>query len=149
MELYNRIDWDWFFTGSTSKGTTHEGLERIFGKFRSLVANITKCQVSAMGLVALSGGGNLHCHCMLVGRNRFGKTLADVAPDTIKTLERNWLQMANSTGLILPAIEKKAVRYIVENNLLYKQNVKEITPMNVGLLKKLTRVDKGVTKCQE
>ena len=42
MELYNRIDWDWFFTGSTSNGVTCEGLEVLFRKFRSLAANLTR-----------------------------------------------------------------------------------------------------------
>jgi hypothetical protein len=136
MELYGRISWEWFFTGS-SEGMSFDALKITFRRWRSYAAHHTGCQVGAMGAVVRSPGGNVHIHAMLVGKSRLGRSLKDVERVIIWDLEATWARMARSSCRILPAFEGAAARYIVKENVFKCHHVEELVPSNTKLLKKL------------
>ncbi len=134
-ELYSQVPWQWFFTGSAGYGITVDTLEAIFKKWRSKVAITGSLQVATMGVIVPKGHN--HLHAMLAGQDATGRTLEDIA-EWIPEFENDWKRLAKNSAKIVPVRDAGAVSYIVDDNLTYKANVRELIPINTKLMRKLS-----------
>jgi hypothetical protein len=133
---FNKTPWEIAFTGSADHGISLETLESIFGKWRSHAAKITGLRLSAMGI--LNKQGHPHVHCVLVGRNKKGRTLLDVDDDTIESLKKMWTTMARNSACIESVKDAGWVRYLITQNLLYNPKAEVLKPFGVNLIKELS-----------
>lgn len=80
-----------------------------------------------------------HVHVLLVGKNRFGRTLADVGDDLIKDMLQFWKSMMHRSDVKFELLHdvSGAVRYIVQNNTVEKRSAAILSPRGLKLLQKI------------
>jgi len=135
MELFQQYPWQWFFSGGTegTRELTHAQIEDLFSKWRSIACRVTGLQIGSVGCSVRHNGR--HCHALLVGANRKGKTLRDIDTGTIKTLERLWFALAQSTARIDVCRDTNASGYVVFKNLV-GNDAEVMVPQGKQCLKK-------------
>ena len=135
MEFFEAYSWQWFFSGCTdgTRELAHAQIEELFAKWRSIACRVTGMQIGTIGVSVRHNGR--HCHALMVGGDRRGRTLRDVDQQTIQTLERLWFALAQNTGKIAACRDTNTPGYVVFHNLVGK-NAEAMVPQGKSALKK-------------
>lgn len=141
MEYLNGYQWQAWLHATAEPGTTFERIDKMVGAWRGRLAHRASLQVSTMGVCTLHP--QPHAHVLLVGRNKHGKTIADLSEDLIDEMEGFWKSIAKRSAVLeLLNDNAGAIRYIVENNTINKQST-ILSPRGIKLLTKLKSNQKG------
>ena len=106
---WNGWEWEWFVTLNLKNNEYSQSL-----KYFTISLCITEnIQVAYDGV--LVNGPQPHLHILMIGHNRFGKSLFDVTPHI---WERRWLAVTHQEAKIIPVYDNAGViSYIVWQNM--------------------------------
>ena len=132
-----RFPWEWASTHTFEHGINYFDARERFVDWRYQLIDEEKLQVGAYVMTSHKKG-QLHLHCLLLGRNRFGKTLSDCK---CRTWQDRWYANNRTTAKIKPvtnhygACDYQALQY-----LGFKSEFAEPEPFGLTLLQEVMEI---------
>jgi hypothetical protein len=118
-------------------GTSFDHIDKAVGAFRGRLAHLAKMQVATMGF--FTAHPMPHAHVLLIGKNRFGRTLADLGDDLIKDMLQFWKTLMHRSDVEFSLLHDApgAIRYIIQDNTIEKRSAAILSPRGIKLLQKI------------
>lgn len=139
MDFLNSYPWQAWVHLQAEPDTSLERFDKAVGNLRGRLAHLSKLQVASWGVFTKHHG--THGHVLLLGKNRFGVTLADTSEDTINDILQYWKDMMHrqATFKLLDNVPG-AARYVIEENTIDKQSASFLSPRGLKLLNKMKHI---------
>ena len=135
VQYLTSYPWQAWFTGSGEPDSTCGHLDKLVGRWRSHLAHLSGLQVAAIGV--FNPVPQPHVHVLLLGRNKYGKTLADISAPLREQMDDVWEWMSFRPGrLAVLDNPEGVVNYIVGKNIIDKPST-ILSPRGIKLLKRI------------
>lgn len=136
-EYFSPYPWEAWFTGSGEPDATFDHLDKLVGRWRSHLAHLSGLQIAAVGV--FNSFPQPHVHILLLGRNKYGKTLTGISTPLREKMDAAWESMSFRPGrLALLDSPAGAINYIVSKNIIDKPSI-ILGPRGIKMLKRMVR----------
>lgn len=132
MDFLNAYPWQAWVHLTAEPNVNFDRFDKCVGAFRGKLASSSNLQVSSWGVFSRYNGA--HGHVLLLGKNKFGKTLADVSQETIDDMVKFWSSMMHRSNAQFELLHNAegAVGYVINNNTIEKTSAQFLTPRGLN-----------------